>query len=171
MLNRFPLSTVNQVVNDLVREETCLKSHCSSQPHMMILATPASIGPTVTAPLRGHDKRQSNQKNSHLICAFCKNRGHTINQCNMRARILQHSAALTASGFVPSSDAASFDLISLTTPTYSIADLQALFSKVQPPSSIASNPAFSVTPCIFSEWFLDSTCYNHMTDNPHLTSA
>uniref|UniRef100_A0A2N9HZF7 Reverse transcriptase Ty1/copia-type domain-containing protein n=1 Tax=Fagus sylvatica TaxID=28930 RepID=A0A2N9HZF7_FAGSY len=111
---------------DDFESETCLKSHCFSQ---LILATPASIGPTVIAPPRGYDKRQSNQKNSHLICAFCKNRGHTINRCNMRARILQHSAALTASGSVPSSDAASFDLISLTTPTYSIADLQALFSK------------------------------------------
>uniref|UniRef100_A0A2N9IYW1 Integrase catalytic domain-containing protein n=1 Tax=Fagus sylvatica TaxID=28930 RepID=A0A2N9IYW1_FAGSY len=41
-------------------------------------------------------------------------------------------------------DAASFDPVSLTTPTYSIADLQALFN---------------------------SACCNHMTDNPHLTSA
>ena len=28
--NRSPLSTVNQAVNDLVREETRLKSYCSS---------------------------------------------------------------------------------------------------------------------------------------------
>jgi hypothetical protein len=28
-----------------------------------------------------------------------------------------------------------------------------------------------VTPSISSEWFLDSACCNHMTDNPHLTSA
>jgi hypothetical protein len=28
-----------------------------------------------------------------------------------------------------------------------------------------------VTPGISSEWFLDSACCNHMTDNPHLTSA
>jgi hypothetical protein len=164
LLNRSPLPTVNQAVNDLVREETRLKSHRSSQPHTMVLATPASVDPTVTAPPRGHDKRRSNQKNSHLICAFCKNRGHTIDRCNMRARILQRSAALTAFGSVPSSDAASFDPVSLTTPTYSIADLQALFSQVQPPS-------FSVTPSISSEWFLDSACCNHMTDNPHLTSA
>uniref|UniRef100_A0A2N9HUB6 Integrase catalytic domain-containing protein n=1 Tax=Fagus sylvatica TaxID=28930 RepID=A0A2N9HUB6_FAGSY len=59
----------------------------------------------------------------------------------------------------------------MTTPTYSIADLQALFSQVQAPSSSASNPALSVTPGISSEWFLDSACCNHMTDNPHLTSA
>uniref|UniRef100_A0A2N9GZU4 Integrase catalytic domain-containing protein n=1 Tax=Fagus sylvatica TaxID=28930 RepID=A0A2N9GZU4_FAGSY len=90
--------------------------------------------------------RRSNQKNFHLICAFCKHRGHTIDRCNMRAGILQRSAALTASESVPSSDAASFDPISLTTPTYSIADLQALFQS-------------------------DSACCNHMTDNPHLTSA
>jgi hypothetical protein len=89
----------------------------------------------------------------------------------MRARILQRSVALTASGSVPSSNVASFDPVSLTTPTYSKADLQALFSQVQAPSSSASNPALSVTLGISSEWFLDSACCNHMTDNPHLTSA
>ena len=59
--------------------------------------------------------RQSNQKNFHLICAFCRHRGHTIDRCNMHADILQRSAALTTSEFVPSSDAASFDPVSLTT--------------------------------------------------------
>uniref|UniRef100_A0A2N9I753 Integrase catalytic domain-containing protein n=1 Tax=Fagus sylvatica TaxID=28930 RepID=A0A2N9I753_FAGSY len=115
--------------------------------------------------------KRSNQKNYHLICAFCKHRGHTIDRCNMRAGILQRSTALTASESIPSSDAASFDHVSLTTPTYSIVDLQALFSQVQALSSSASNSALSVTPDISSEWFLDSACCNHMTDNPHLTSA
>ena len=89
----------------------------------------------------------------------------------MRARILQRSAALNASESVPSSDVASFDPVLLTTPTYSIADLQALYSQVQALSFSASNLALSVTPGISSEWFLDSACCNHMTDNPHLTSA
>uniref|UniRef100_A0A2N9III3 Integrase catalytic domain-containing protein n=1 Tax=Fagus sylvatica TaxID=28930 RepID=A0A2N9III3_FAGSY len=115
--------------------------------------------------------RRSNQKNSHLICAFCKHRGHTIDRSNMCAGILQRSAALTASESLPSSDAASSNPVSLTTPTYSIADLQALFSQVQALSSNASNPTLSVTPGISSEWFLDSACCNHMMDNPHLTSA
>ena len=88
LLNRSPLPTVNQAVNDLVREETRLKFHRSTQPHTTVLAIPTSVDPTVTAPLKGHDKRRLNQKNSHLICAFCKNRGHTIDRCNMRARIL-----------------------------------------------------------------------------------
>uniref|UniRef100_A0A2N9IIL2 Integrase catalytic domain-containing protein n=1 Tax=Fagus sylvatica TaxID=28930 RepID=A0A2N9IIL2_FAGSY len=56
-------------------------------------------------------------------------------------------------------------------PSATIADLQALFSQVQALSSSASNSALSVTPDISSEWFLDSACCNHMTDNPHLTSA
>jgi hypothetical protein len=115
--------------------------------------------------------RRSNQKNYHLICAFCKHRGHIIDRCNMRAGILQRSAALTASESVPSSDAASFDPVSLTTPIYSIADLQVLFSQVQALSSSASNSVLSVTLGISSEWFLDSACCNHMTDNLHLTSA
>jgi hypothetical protein len=46
----------------------------------------------------------------------------------MRAHILQRSVALTASESVPSSDTAPFDPVSLTTPTYNIADLQALFN-------------------------------------------
>uniref|UniRef100_A0A2N9G3G1 GAG-pre-integrase domain-containing protein n=1 Tax=Fagus sylvatica TaxID=28930 RepID=A0A2N9G3G1_FAGSY len=171
LLNRSPLPTVNQAVNDLIHEETRLKSHCSSQSHTIVLATPASVDPTITAPPKGHDKRRSNQKNSHLICAFCKHRGHTIDRCNMHTCILQRSAALTAFGFVPSSDVISFDPVSLTTTTYSIAGLQALFSQVQAPSSSASNLVLSVTPSISSEWFLDSACFNHMTDNPHLTSA
>jgi hypothetical protein len=171
LLNRSPLPTVNQAVNDLVREETRLKSHRSSQPHTTIFATLASVDPIVTAPLKGHDKRRPNQKNSHLIYAFCKHRGHIIDRCNMHARILQCSAALTVSESVPSPDVASFDHVSLTTPTYSIADLQALFSQVQAPSSSASNPTLSVTSGISSEWFLDSAYCNHMTDNPHLTSA
>uniref|UniRef100_A0A2N9FLQ8 Reverse transcriptase Ty1/copia-type domain-containing protein n=1 Tax=Fagus sylvatica TaxID=28930 RepID=A0A2N9FLQ8_FAGSY len=69
----------------------------------------------------------------------------------MRAGILQRSAALTASESIPSSDAASLDPVSLTTPTYSIADLQALFSQVQALSSSASNSTLSVTPGISSE--------------------
>ena len=76
----------------------------------------------------------------------------------MRVGILQRSAALTTFESVPLSDAASFNPVSLTTPTYSIADLQALFSQVQVLSSNASNPAFSVTLGISSEWFLDSAC-------------
>ena len=89
----------------------------------------------------------------------------------MRAHILQRSAALTTFGFVPSSDAASIDPVSLTTPTYIMADLKVLFSQVQPSSSSASNHALYVTPSISSKWFLNFACYNHMTDNPHLTSA
>ena len=117
LLNLSPLPTINQAVNDLVREDTHLKSHRSSQSHTTVLVTPELVGPTITAPLRGHDKMRSNQKNSHLICAFYKNRSHTIDRCNMRACILQCSVDLTASGSVPSSDAAYFDLVSLTTPT------------------------------------------------------
>ena len=175
LLNRSPLPTVNQVVNDLVREETRLKTHRSSQHHMTVLATQALVDPTVTAPPKSHDKRRSKQKNSYLIYAFCKHRGHIIDRCNMRARILQRSTtlntALTTSRSVPSFDAASFDPVSLTTPTYIIADLQALFNQVQALSSSASNPTLSVTPGISFEWFLDSTCCNHMMDNPHLTSV
>jgi hypothetical protein len=57
LLNRPYLPTINQAVNDLVHEETCLKSHRSSQPHTTVLTTSKSVGLTVIAPPRGHDKR------------------------------------------------------------------------------------------------------------------
>uniref|UniRef100_A0A2N9F9Q0 Integrase catalytic domain-containing protein n=1 Tax=Fagus sylvatica TaxID=28930 RepID=A0A2N9F9Q0_FAGSY len=46
-----------------------------------------------------------------------------------------------------------------------------LLADCKPSSVSASNSALSMTPGISSEWFLDSACCNHMTDNPHLTSA
>uniref|UniRef100_A0A2N9EY92 Reverse transcriptase Ty1/copia-type domain-containing protein n=1 Tax=Fagus sylvatica TaxID=28930 RepID=A0A2N9EY92_FAGSY len=116
-------------------------------------------------------RRPKIQPPSSFFCHAPRHRGHTIDRCNLLASILQRFAALTTSESVLSSDAASFDPVSLTTPTYSIVDLQALFSQVQALSSSASNPALSVTPGISSEWFLDSACCNHMTDNPHLISA
>uniref|UniRef100_A0A2N9HLJ3 Integrase catalytic domain-containing protein n=1 Tax=Fagus sylvatica TaxID=28930 RepID=A0A2N9HLJ3_FAGSY len=112
-------------------------SESLTQPHKKQPNRPPDAPPKDSAAV----KLRSNQKNYHLICAFCKHRGHTIDRCNMRAGILQRFATLTASESVPSSDAESFDHVSLTTPTYSIADLQALFSQVQALSSNASNSA------------------------------
>jgi hypothetical protein len=69
LLNRSPLPTVNQIVNNLVREETRLKSHRSSQPHTTVLATPASVDTTVTAPPKGHDKKVIKSKEfSSYLC-------------------------------------------------------------------------------------------------------
>ena len=126
---------------------------------------------TATASPRGHDKRRSNQKNSDLISTFCKNQGHTIDQCRIRVHILQRSTALAASEHVPPLDVASTDSISLNIPTFSIAELQTLFSQVIPSSFSASNSTLSVTPGIFFEWFIDSACCNQMTVNPHLTAS
>uniref|UniRef100_A0A2N9J0J5 Retrovirus-related Pol polyprotein from transposon TNT 1-94-like beta-barrel domain-containing protein n=1 Tax=Fagus sylvatica TaxID=28930 RepID=A0A2N9J0J5_FAGSY len=123
-----------------------------------------------TSALVDFDRAIKSEEFSSYLCLF-KHRGHTIDRSNMCAGILQRSAALTASESLPTSDAASSNPVSLTTLTYSIADLQALFSQVQALSSNASNPTLSVTPGISSEWFLDSACCNHMMDNPHLTSA
>jgi hypothetical protein len=170
LLNCSPLPTIDQAINELIREETRLKSHRFSQPHT-VLANPASAAPTATASPRGHDKKRSNQKNYGLISTFCKNQSHTIDQCRMRVRILQRSAALTAYEHAPPLDVASTNSVSLNTPTFSIAELQALFSEVLPSSSSASNFALSVTPSISFEWFIDSACCNQMTVNPHLKAS
>uniref|UniRef100_A0A2N9HR30 GAG-pre-integrase domain-containing protein n=1 Tax=Fagus sylvatica TaxID=28930 RepID=A0A2N9HR30_FAGSY len=129
---RSPLPTVNQAVNDLVREETRLKSHRSSQPHTTVLATPVSVDPTVTAPPKGMIKGDQTRR---ILISFVPFASIVV------TLLINHSRS------------------------------EALFNQVQVPSSSASNPALSVTPGISSEWFLDSACCNHMTDNPHLTSA
>uniref|UniRef100_A0A2N9IAW0 Reverse transcriptase Ty1/copia-type domain-containing protein n=1 Tax=Fagus sylvatica TaxID=28930 RepID=A0A2N9IAW0_FAGSY len=159
---RLRITTPPTAVGKISRSSTQLRKN---QPHRRPDAPPRVAQSSGAVKPLLHALRQPSALDCHCHLS------HTIDQCNMRAGILQRSAALTTSESVPSSDAASFDPVSLTTVIYSIVDLQSLFSQVQALSSSASNPALSMTPGISSEWFLDSACCNHMTDNPHLTSA
>uniref|UniRef100_A0A2N9J9F8 Reverse transcriptase Ty1/copia-type domain-containing protein n=1 Tax=Fagus sylvatica TaxID=28930 RepID=A0A2N9J9F8_FAGSY len=129
--------------------------------------TSAAVGKISESLTQSHKNQPNRPPDAPSRVAKRSGRRQAFSTTRPRACL---SSILTASESVSSSDAASFDPVSLTTPTYSIADLQALFSQVQALSSSASNPALSVIPGS-SEWFLDSVCCNHMTDNPHLTSA
>ena len=65
----------------------------------MVLATPAVVPQIVTLDHVSKGKRNNvrrhNNKKSLLIYSFCKNKGHYVETCYTRQRILQNSAALT----------------------------------------------------------------------------
>uniref|UniRef100_A0A2N9HNQ0 Reverse transcriptase Ty1/copia-type domain-containing protein n=1 Tax=Fagus sylvatica TaxID=28930 RepID=A0A2N9HNQ0_FAGSY len=76
-----------------------LPSSCLPRAHAPVSLDTSALAPRhpATSALDHVTATRSNQKNYHLICAFCKHRGHTIDRCNMRAGILQRFATLTAS--------------------------------------------------------------------------
>ena len=73
----------------------------------MVLATPTIVSQTVTPVFpsvssptsafkdKGNNVRRHNNKKSLLICSFYKNKGHSVETCYTRQRILQNTAALT----------------------------------------------------------------------------
>ena len=72
----------------------------------MVLATPATVSQTVfpfvssstsISKGKGNNVRRHNNKKSLLIYSFCKNKGHYVETCYTRQRILQNTAALTQS--------------------------------------------------------------------------
>ena len=75
----------------------------------MVLATPAAVPQTVTpifpyvsSPTyvskdKGNNVRRHNNKKSLLICSLYKNKGHSVETCYTRQRILQNIVALTQS--------------------------------------------------------------------------
>ena len=75
--------------------------------------------------------RRNNNKKSLLICSFYKNKGHFVEACYTRKRILQITATLTQS------DLSTVESHSKSGPTSSLsmADLQDMVNKVHLPSS------------------------------------
>ena len=75
----------------------------------MVLATPASVPQTATPVFpsvglstyvskgKGNNVKRHNNKKPFLICSFYKNKGHSVEVCYTRHRILQNTAALTQS--------------------------------------------------------------------------
>ena len=106
ILHQDPLPTVSQAIHKLVDNETHLQTEPISI-QTMVLATPATISQTVTPVFpsinsptsvskgKGNNVKRHNNKKSLLICSFYKNKGHSVETCYTRQRILQNTAALT----------------------------------------------------------------------------
>ena len=178
ILHQGPLPTVSQAIHKLVDNETRLQTEPSSI-QTMVLTTPATVSQTVTPVFpsvssptsvskgKGNNVKRHNNKKSLLICSFYKNKGHYVETCYIRQRILQNTAALTQS------ELSAIDSHSKSGPasSLSIADLQDMVNQVHLPSSSASNTALSTISGTSPTWLLDSACCNHMTSSPDVVPS
>ena len=172
ILHQDPLLTVSQAIHKLVDNETRLQIEPISI-QTMVLATPVVVPQTVThvfpsvnSPTsvskgKGNNVRRHNNKKSLLIYSFCKNKGHSVETCYTRRRILQNTTALTQSE-LSAMDSHSKSSLALS---LFIVDLQDMVNQVHLPSSSASNTALSTISCTSPTWLLDSACCNHMTSS------
>ena len=145
----------------------------------MVLATPTAV-PQTTSPVfpsansstyvskgKENNFRRHNNKKSLLICSFCKNKGHSVETCYTRQRILQNTTALTQSELSTMDSNSKFD----PTSSLSIEDLRDMVNQVHLPSSSASNTTLSTISSTSPTWLLDSACCNHMTSSPNVVSS
>ena len=128
---------------------------------------PSASSSTYVSKGKGNNVRRHNNKMFILIFSFYKNKGHSVETCYTRQRILQNIVALTQSELL------AMDSHSKSNPTssLSIADLQDMVNKVHLPSSSASNTALSTILGSSPTWLLDSACCNHMTSSPDVVSS
>ena len=108
ILHQDPLPIVSQAIHKLVDNKTRFHTEPISI-QTMVLATPTTVPqtvspvfPSVSSPTsvskgKGNNVGRHNNKKSLLICSFCKNKGHYVETCYTRQRILQNTAALTQS--------------------------------------------------------------------------
>ena len=99
ILHQDPLPTISQVIHKLVDNKTRLHTEPISI-QTMVLATLAAVPQTVTHVFpsvssltyvskgKGNNVRRHNIKKSLLIYSFCKNKGHSVETCYTRQRIL-----------------------------------------------------------------------------------
>ena len=143
----------------------------------MVLATPAAVPQTVTLVFpsvssptyvskgKGNNVRRHNNKKSLLIYSFCKNKGHYVETCYTRQRILQHTVALSQS------ELSVMDSHSKSGPASSLYSIQDMVNQVHLPCSSASNTALSTISSTSPTWLLDSACCNHMASSPDVVPS
>ena len=129
---------------------------------LLLLFFPFVSSPTYVSKGKGNNVRGHNNKKYLLICSFCKNKGHYVETCYTRQRILQNTTALTQS------ELSAKDSHSKSGPasSLSIANLLDMVNQVHLPSSSASNTTLSTISGTSPTWLLDSACCNHMTSSP-----
>ena len=99
ILHQNPLPTVSQAIHKLVDDETCLQTDPIST-QTMVLATPAAVPQTATPVFpsagsstyvskgKGNNIKRHNNKKPLFICNFYMNKGHFVEACYTRQRIL-----------------------------------------------------------------------------------
>ena len=101
ILHQDHLPIVSQAIHKLVDDETCFQTNPISI-QTMVLTTLVVVPHTATPVLyyassstyvskrKGNNVKRHNNKKSLLICSFCKNKGHSIETCYIRHRILHN---------------------------------------------------------------------------------
>uniref|UniRef100_A0A2N9H3X3 Reverse transcriptase Ty1/copia-type domain-containing protein n=1 Tax=Fagus sylvatica TaxID=28930 RepID=A0A2N9H3X3_FAGSY len=165
---RYPIPSLDEALNELVREETRLQT-LQAQNKINALATTSPL-----APLQQSDSDQSSSnthrsdRKSNKFCQYCKKYGHTIETCYCRNR----STAAVTHGDTDQTPTATVapahfgTTIMLTTDQLEDIIAQALIRV----SNASSSSALSVLPGKFSLWLLDSAYCNHMTLYPSFFS-
>ncbi|XP_059638931.1 A-agglutinin anchorage subunit-like [Cornus florida] len=178
LLHRSPFPSLDQALNELVREETGLQNH-RSQNHITILAKPSSTPHQSGSNGRNNNNRsgsqQSNNKKdlSGLYCTFCRIPGHSIDFCCIRVRLSTTTVANTEYLSPPFSTPVNISSGESTSASFvfSTTDLEAVLNQVLSRYQGASSTALSTIPSKYSSWYFDSACCNHMTpDSTFLTS-
>ena len=124
----------------------------------MVLATPATVPQSApvfpstgssahTSKWKGNNTRRQHNKKPLLICSFCKIKGHSIEACYTRQRILKNTAALTQSELSTMESPSQPSQEASTTPSLSLADDEYLKYSFYPYTLVSFSSVFMLNKC------------------------